>query len=100
MKNCTRMKLTIRTLFLTAHAHILNLNLACVLFAVLLVVCEILNFTVYKTSRKTSVPWRIHMVNPPYPTFRGFYHHEEARLTEGGSHSQLKLLLLVVARVD
>ena len=52
-----------------------------------------LNFTVYnKTSRKTSVPWRIHAVNPPDLTFRGFYHQEGARFIEGGSHSaQLEL---------
>ena len=101
MKYCTRMELTIRTLFLTAYAHILNLELcARVLYVVLLVVCEILNFIVYKTSHKTSVPWRIHMVNPPYLTFPGFYHHEEALFIDGGSHSQLELLLLVVARLD
>ena len=52
-----------------------------------------LNFTVYnKTSRKTSVPWRIHAVTPPDLTFRGFYHQEGARFIEGGSHSaQLEL---------
>ena len=52
-----------------------------------------LNFTVYnKTSRKTSVPWRIHAVNPPDLTFCGFYHQEGARFIEGGSHSaQLEL---------
>ena len=47
-----------------------------------------LNFTMYnKTSRKTSVPWHIHVVNPPDLTFRGFYHQEGARFIEDESHS-------------
>jgi len=52
-----------------------------------------LNFNVYnKTSHKTSVPWRIHVVNPPDLSFRGFYHQEGARFIEDGSQSaQLEL---------
>ena len=79
MKYCTRMQLTITTLFLTAHAHILNLELwgsaieEICWVAEAVCCCKMLNFTVYKkTSRKTSVPWRIHVVNPPDLTFRGF----------------------------
>ena len=54
--------------------------------------CKMLNFTVYnKTSRKTSVPWHIHAVNPPDLTFRGFYHQEGARFIEvvSGLHSRV-----------
>ena len=31
------------------------------------------------------MPWRIHMVNPPDLTFRGFYHQKGERFIEGGS---------------
>ena len=51
-----------------------------------------LNFTVYnKNSRKTLVPWRIHAVNLPDFTFRGFYHQEGARFIEAvsGLHSRV-----------
>ena len=45
-----------------------------------------------KTSHKTAVPWRIHMVNPPDLLFCVFYHQEGAQFIEGGSHSaQLEL---------
>ena len=53
-----------------------------------------LNFTVYnKTSCKTSVPWRIHVVNPPDLTFSGFYHQEGARFIEvvSGLHSRVSV---------
>ena len=75
MKYCTCMQLAIMPLFLTATS------------------CQMLNFTVYsKTNRKMLVPWRIHGVNPPDVTFRGFYYQEGTRSIEGGSHStQLEL---------
>ena len=52
-----------------------------------------LNFTVYNRSdRRTLVPWRIHGVNPPDISFRGFYHNEATRFIEGGSSaSRLEL---------
>ena len=50
--------------------------------------CLLPNFTVYnKTSRKTSVPWRINAVNPPDLTFRGcggaYCTHPESSLLPG-----------------
>jgi len=103
MKYCTRMQLTITTLFLTAHAHILNLELwgsaieEICWVAEAVCCCKMLNFTVYnKTSGKMSVPWCIHVVNPLDLTFRGFYHQEGARFIEvvSGLHSSACGLLL------
>ena len=44
-----------------------------------------INFTVYDcTTSHMLLPWRIHAVNPPDITFRGFYYHEATRFIEGG----------------
>ena len=52
-----------------------------------------LNFTVYNRSdRRTLVPWRIHGVNPPDISFRGFHYNEATHFIERGSAaSQLEL---------
>ena len=54
-----------------------------------------LNFTVYnRTASRTLVPWRIHGVNRPDITFRGFSYHEATRFIEGGSLSTSRLELI------
>ena len=52
-----------------------------------------LNFTVYnRTASRTLVPWRIHALNPPDITFRGFCYHEATLFIEGGpAASRLEL---------
>ena len=65
--------------------------------------CKMLNFTVYiqQDQSQTSVPWRIHVVNPPDLTFRGFYHQEGARFIVDGSHlAQLELHSTFVGSKD
>ena len=37
-----------------------------------------------KCRKKTLVPWRISVVNPPDLTFRGYYHREETRYIKCG----------------
>ena len=45
-----------------------------------------LNFTIHnRRDHKTLVPWRIHAVNPPDVTYRGFYHEHGSHFMEGGS---------------
>ena len=60
-------------------------------------------FTVYNhTASRTLVPWRIHTVNPPDITFRGFYYHEATCFIEGGlvaSRLELDSTFLGTSRV-
>ena len=92
MELCSRIKSSIMPLHAIAHAQTYFGSLAArrslTKFFCQSLKCTtlMLNFTVYNRSNsRTLVPWRIHGVNPPDISFRGFYHNEATRFIEGGS---------------